>query len=122
MVDINRKKRIDEAIKHELANILLRHPDQPLFKQITVTAVDVSADLSIAKVFFSLFSDEKVKEATQVLKQAAWFLRKALARGLNLRVTPRLRFIYDESIRHGQKMSELIDAAITADEKQKKHS
>jgi ribosome-binding factor A len=121
MVDIQRKKRIDESIRHELANILLRHPEQPLFKQITITAVDVSADLAVAKVFFSVFTDEKVKEATKVLQKAAWVLRKSLARSLNLRLTPRLNFIYDESIQRGQKIAELIDAAIAADEQQKEN-
>ena len=111
MVDTTRKKRLNELLRHELANILLRHPEQPLFVQITVIAVEVSADLAVAKVFFSVFDDSKIAAATKVLQQAAGFLRKSLARSLNLRMTPRLYFSYDSSIQQGQKIAELIDAA-----------
>lgn len=117
MVDDKRKKRIGEMIQHELANVLLRHTEQPLFKQITITSVNVSSDLAVAKVFFSIFDDNRVEEANNILKQAAFFLRKALAHNINLRLTPRLNFIYDDSIKRGQRMSQLIDAAIASDEK-----
>jgi ribosome-binding factor A len=117
MVDDKRKRRIGELIQQELASVLLRHPEQPLFAQITITATNVSADLAVAKVFFSVFDDSKVAEATKALQQAAGFLRNVLARNLNLRLTPRLNFVYDDSIKRGQRLSELIDAAIAADEK-----
>lgn len=117
MVDDKRKRRIGELIQHELASVLLRHPEQPLFAQITITAANVSADLAHAKIFFSVFDDSKVEEATKALQQAAGFLRTALARNLNLRLTPRLNFVYDDSIKRGQRISELIDAAIASDEK-----
>ncbi|MEI8055146.1 MAG: 30S ribosome-binding factor RbfA [bacterium] len=117
MVDEKRKKRIGEMIQHELASVLLCHSEQPLFVQTTITAVNVSADLAVAKVFFSVFDDSKVDEAKKALQQAAGFLRKALAHSINLRSTPRLIFIYDDSIKRGQKISALIDAAIAADEK-----
>jgi ribosome-binding factor A len=117
MVDEKRKKRISEMLQHELANALLHHPEQPLFAQITVTAVNVSADLAVAKVFFSAFDDNKVDEAKKALQQAAGFLRRTLAHNLNLRLTPRLSFIYDDSIKRGQRISALIDAAIVADQK-----
>lgn len=120
MVDEKRKKRISESIQHELATILLRRMEQPLFKQITITAVNVSADLSVAKVFFSVLADDKVKEAGAALQQASGFLRKSLAHSLNLRLTPRLYFVYDDSINRGQKLAALIDTAIAADEQQKK--
>lgn len=109
MVDEKRKKRIGELIQHELATVLLRHPEQPLFMQIAITAVDVSADLAVAKVFFSVFDDSKVEEAKKVLQQAAGFLRKTLAHNLNLRLTPRLNFFYDDSIKRGQRISQLIE-------------
>jgi ribosome-binding factor A len=120
MVDHNRKKRIGEQIQHELGNVLLRNPDKPFFKQITITSVNVSADLAVAKVFFSIFDDDKVKEATEILQKYAGFLRKTLAHNINLRLTPRLSFIYDDSIKHGQIISALIDEAVAADEKQQK--
>jgi ribosome-binding factor A len=116
MVDEKRKKRIGEQIQHELASILLRHPEQPLLVQATITAVDVSADLSVAKVFFSLFDEKKLAAVQEALTNATSLLRKALAKNLNLRLTPRLYFVYDKSIIGGQKLANLIDQAVAEDE------
>ena len=117
MVDDKRKKRIDEQIKRELGNVLLRNPKYPIFKQITITSVDVSVDLSVAKVLFSVFDEAKVTDAGKILKDESGFLRKMLARNLNLRLTPRLYFVYDDSIKKSQQLSALIDEAILKDEK-----
>jgi ribosome-binding factor A len=114
-VDKNRRKRVGELIQRELATILLRHPEQPLFLQTVITLVEVSADLSIAKIFFSVFDDNKINETLKVMQQATGLLRKTLARNLNLRITPRLNFYYDDSIKRGHKISQLIDEAIATD-------
>jgi len=120
MVDDKRKKRIGEMIKHELASALLRHPEQPLFARITITSADVSPDLSMARVYFSLFDDSKIKESKAALQAAAGLLRKTLAVNLNLRVTPRLSVFYDNSVRRGQEISRLIDMAIASDDEKKR--
>ena len=117
MVDKNRKKRIEEQIQRELGKILLSHPKHPLFIKITITAVDVSPDLANSKVFFTIFDSKDVKEAIDVLKNETGFLRKSLAHNLNLRLTPKLNFVYDESTIKAQKLSALIDNAIAEDEK-----
>lgn len=117
MVDNVRKKRIGEAISHELANTLVRNRHEPLFAQITITSVDVSPDLSVARVFFSIIDESKIKAAEEILKRFAGFLRKNLAQKLNLRITPRLTFFYDDSIRRGQIISRLINDAVAQDAK-----
>lgn len=119
MVDNVRKKRIGEAIGHEIANTLVRNRHEPLFAQITIISVDVSPDLSVARVFFSIIDENKTKEAEGILKKFAGFFRKNLAHNLNLRVTPRLTFFYDDSIRRGQVISRLINDAIATDTKNK---
>jgi len=116
MADNKRKRRIEESIKREIGRLLLVYPKQSVFNKITITAVDVAPDLSKANVFFSLFDDVDVVAATKTLREEAKFFRKTLARTLNLRLTPRLDFIYDESIKHGSKLSKLIDDAIASDE------
>jgi ribosome-binding factor A len=78
MVDDKRKKRIGELIQHELANVLLRHMEQPIFKQISITNVIVSADLSVAKVFFSVFDDSKLKKQKKCYNKPRSFYVKLL--------------------------------------------
>lgn len=116
MADEKRKKRIEELIQRELGRILLTYPRNSLFSKITITAVNVSPDLAVAKIFFSVFDEISVEEVKKVLQIEAKFLRKSLARDLNLRLTPKLHFIYDESIKRARKLSDLIDAAIASDE------
>ncbi|HBC71188.1 MAG TPA: 30S ribosome-binding factor RbfA [Coxiellaceae bacterium] len=119
MPDEKRKRRIEELIQRELGRILLKHPKRGIFTKITLTSVSIAADLSVAKVFFSVFDEIKAEEAKKMLQEEAVFLRKSLAHDLNLRLTPRLNFIYDESIKRGQKLSELIDAAVASDERKR---
>lgn len=110
-----RQKQISSLIQRELAQVLLRHNEQPVFKMITLVGVEVSPDLAIAKVFFSVLDETKVDAALKALHNATGLLRHALAQNLNLRITPRLTFIYDESIVRGRELSALIDKAIAQD-------
>lgn len=116
MSDNKRKRRIEELIQGELGMILLSYPKESIFNKITITGVDVAPNLSVAKVFFSLFDEVNVEDAKKILQGENKFLRKSLARILNLRLTPKLNFIYDDSIKRGRALSELIDSAIANDE------
>lgn len=115
MVDKTKKKRIEESMKREIGKILLTHPKHHIFKRISITGVDVSPDLATSKVFFSVFNGDELDEAKKVLKEEAWFFRKSLASALNLRLTPKLNFVYDDSLERGQKLAKLIDAAVAQD-------
>ena len=108
MADNKRKKRIEDLIQRELGMLLLNYPKQSVFNKVTITAVDVAPNLSHAKIFFSVFDETNVEETKKNLQNEAKFLRKSLARDLNLRLTPRLDFLYDESIEHGRRIDELI--------------
>jgi ribosome-binding factor A len=79
---------------------------------VTVTDVEVAPDLSHARVFVSVLEDDKVKETVAALNGAAKTLRYALAHAVKLRVTPDLKFIYDDSTVRGNRISSLIHDAL----------
>src|SRR5690348_14827754 len=113
-----RAQRVGDQIQRELADLLRNEVKDPRVGPVTVTAVDVSADLAHATVRFAhLAGKETGKDAAQALARTAGFLRSELARRLNLYSVPQLSFAYDDSIESGLRMSRLIDEAVSADRK-----
>jgi ribosome-binding factor A len=113
-----RAQRVADQIQRELAPKLRDEVKDPRVGRITVTAVEVSADLSHAKVFFThLAGREHADEAVQALQHTAGFLRTELSHRLGLYSVPQLHFTYDDSIETGLRLSQLIDAAVAADKK-----
>ncbi len=102
--------RINVEVQKELSNLISREIKDPRINPMTsVVAVEVSPDLKTAKVYISVLGDEESKNATRLgLKSAASFMRGQLARKLNLRNTPELTFVIDNSIEYGVRMSKLI--------------
>ena len=107
-----RPQRVADLIQRELSDLIRREVRDPRVGMITLTSVDVSPDLSHAKVFFTLLQKEKIDETTQALQRAAGFLRSQLAHRMKMYTTPELRFVYDESVERGDRLSRLIDSAI----------
>lgn len=106
-----RTDRIAEMIQRKLALIIPVEVKDPRLKGfVTISAVKVAADLSHAKVYFTVLNEDK-KEAAAILNGAASYLRSALARSITLRTVPQLHFVYDESIEYGERLSRLIDEA-----------
>ena len=105
-----RPQKLGDLIQRELSELLQRELRDPRVGMITLTGVDVSPDISHAKVFFTTLSKEHVAEATQGLRRAAGFLRSQLAKRIKLYTTPELRFEYDESVERGDRLSRLIDS------------
>lgn len=104
-----RKKRLDEILRELLADILLTRTSDPRLAGVTVTAVRISPELDVAKVFVSSLGDEsKRAEAMTALRRAAPFLRTELARATDLRRTPELRFHFDESMDRGLRMESVF--------------
>jgi len=113
-----RAQRVGDQIQKELADILRNEVKDPRVGPITVTSVDVSPDLSHAKVNFTNLAGRKHgDEAVKALSRTAGFLRSQLSHRLNLYSVPELHFAYDDSIEHGMKLSQLIDDAVAADKK-----
>ena len=116
-----RAQRVADQIQRELSQLLRDEVKDPRVGRVTITAVEVSADLSHAKVFFShLAGQEHGGEAVQALQHTAGFLRSALSHRLGLYSVPQLHFAYDDSIESGMRMAQLIDAAVAADRKPEK--
>lgn len=109
--EFSRTQRVAELIQRELADILSRELIDPRLGLITVSAVDVAPDLKSAKVYVtSLNSELEHGKISLSLNEAAGEIRHALAQRLKkMRHTPRLHFIYDESIEYGSRLSALID-------------
>ena len=103
--------RVNEAVRQELSMLISREVKDPRVDMMTsVTRVNVATDLKTCKVYISVFGDDEKKEETMAgLKSSEGFLRRMLAKNLNLRNTPELQFILDGSIEYGMHMSQLID-------------
>ena len=113
-----RAERVADQLQRELATLLRDQVKDPRVGRITITAVEVSADLSHAKVFFThLAGREHADEAVHALQHTAGFLRTELSHRLQLYSVPQLHFAYDDSIETGLRLSQLIDDAVAADRK-----
>ncbi|MDF2473892.1 MAG: ribosome-binding factor [Anaerocolumna sp.] len=104
--------RINGEVQRELSNLINREIKDPRINRMTsVVAVEVAPDLKHAKVYISVLGDEESRKATIAgLRSAAPFMRSQLAKSINLRNTPELEFILDQSIEYGVNMSKLIDS------------
>ncbi|MFQ7310401.1 30S ribosome-binding factor RbfA [Sellimonas sp.] len=103
--------RINSEVQHELSNILRGGLKDPRIAEFTsVVAVEVAPDLKTCKAYISVLGDEEAqKDTLKGLKNAEGYIRRELARTLNLRNTPEIRFILDQSIEYGVAMSKMID-------------
>ncbi|MEZ9822188.1 30S ribosome-binding factor RbfA [Shewanella sp. 10N.286.45.A1] len=122
--EFSRTRRIAQQLQQELAQVLQRDMKDPRIGFVTVNDVDVSRDLSYAKVYVTFFEeDEKlVQEKVEALDAAAGYIRSLVAGRMKLRVMPELRFIYDSSLVEGMRMSNLVSRVISDDEaKQQEH-
>jgi len=107
-----RKLRIGELLQRELAELILREIKDPRVQRVTVTSVDVSPDLSHAKVLISVLGAEAPQPGVvHALNHAAGFLRHELGRRLQLRSIPELRFSYDETLDRAARLEALIARA-----------
>ena len=103
--------RINQEVQKELSMLISRELKDPRINRMTsIVNVELAPDLKTAKVYISVLGDEESQKNTlKGLKSAAPFLRGQLARTINLRNTPELIFVVDQSIEYGVKMSRLID-------------
>lgn len=100
-------ERAASEIQKEIGNIILFEAKDEDFKNVVITAVEVSSDLSFAKVYFTTIDDRE--KVLHDLNNASGYFRSLLAERLEIRHTPELRFIFDESIEYGQKIEKIIE-------------
>jgi ribosome-binding factor A len=109
-----RSRRIAQQIQQTLSELIRRELRDPRLGMVTLTEVRVSKDLSYAKVFFSVLGAQP-QQAQEILEAAAPILRGPLGRALGIRHSPELRFVHDELIESGARLSELIHKAVKDD-------
>ncbi|MBE5891363.1 MAG: 30S ribosome-binding factor RbfA [Lachnospiraceae bacterium] len=106
----NKNLRINEEVMRELSKIIREVKDPRIHPMTSVVSVEVAPDLKTAKAFISVLGDEKAQADTLTgLKSAEGYIRRELAHSVNLRNTPQITFIMDQSIEYGIRMSHMID-------------
>jgi ribosome-binding factor A len=115
--DFPRNYRIADQIQRELSSLVRTEVKDPgLSHLLTISAVDVSRDLSLARVYITVLEETQREMSMLALQRAGGYLRSRLAARLMLRAVPELRFYYDESVERGEHLANLIDAAVKSDE------
>jgi ribosome-binding factor A len=120
--EFTRKDRVSDALQRELSRLIRDEIRDPRLTMTNITDVEVSRDLSSAKVyvtFVGFISEDTAHVATAILNGAVGFLRTRIASEMKLRVTPKIRFIYDNTGKRGQDLAALIEQSIYLDEKHK---
>jgi ribosome-binding factor A len=110
--------RLAEEFKKEISDIIKNEVKDPRVGFVSVVSVEVSGDLRYAKVFISVLGDEKsITDTIKALKSATGFIRREIARRIQLRYTPEITFVYDDSIAHGAKISKILADVLPEEEK-----
>lgn len=105
-----RPQKVGDQIQRELCELLQREVRDPRIGMVTLTGVDMSPDCTHALIHFTCLDPLRVVAAEEGLAAAAGFLRSQLSRRISLYSTPELRFVYDESVDRGDRLSRLIDS------------
>jgi ribosome-binding factor A len=104
-----RQTRLADQIRDMLGQMLMGGViSDPRLQAVAVTAVKLTADLQLASVYFRCFGEAKVEDVKTGLDSAAGFLRNQLARELDLRRAPQLRFFFDESVEKGERIEKVF--------------
>ena len=105
-----RASRVADVIKNELSVLLVQRARDPHLRDISISRVELSDDLRHAKIYYTMFQgQEKMAQVNRSLDKATGFMRSHLAKTLNLRFTPELRFWYDEEFEEVEKIEKLLD-------------
>jgi ribosome-binding factor A len=101
--------RINTQMLQTLAELLTRSVKDPRVEPVTLTGVEVTADLASARVYFSVLGDAEIRRvAERGLQNVAGFLRREVSRRLRLRTSPQLRFVFDDSLERGARIETLL--------------
>lgn len=116
-----RLQRLNEQLKRELSELIRTQVRDPRIGLVTVTAVDITSDLSLARVYVRILGDDaEVEEGMAGLAAAAPFMRTALGQELSIRRIPELRFQHDQSMEHALRIERILadvlpEGAVDAD-------
>jgi ribosome-binding factor A len=104
----SRPKRVAEAIRNELSILLLQRVRDPRLRDVTITRVEVTGDIKLARIYYSVARAEEAAEAGKGLARAKGFFRSQIAKMLNLRYTPELIFYYDATYEESERLEKLF--------------
>lgn len=113
--EFNRSERVAAEIRRELAQLIQQEIKDPEVGFISLSDVEVTRDLSHAKVYITVYQTEKAEATISALRKAAGYLRHRLGQGMRMRSVPELHFHHDASVEAGLHMDGLIGAALAAD-------
>lgn len=119
--EFSRQIRVADQIQRVLAQLIQTEINDPRLGLVNINDVEVSRDYANARVFVTFVGDEaqaEVEQSIAILNSAAGFLRSLLAKRLNSRTTPRLRFVYDKTSVEGQRLNQLINQAVAKDRRE----
>jgi ribosome-binding factor A len=108
-LEFQRSHRVAEAIHKEISALLVKGLKDPRIGFVTITAVEVTPDLHLARVYFTTMGEEKTRRETEKgLKSSVSYLRRELGRRLRMRYVPDLLFQYDASLEYGNRIDSLL--------------
>ena len=102
-------ERLNHAMQEVISTILMKEIKDEDIRFITITGCDISSDLSYCKVYFTVLDQEKKQQTIQALEKASGFIRGEVSKEIDMRHTPELKFIYDDSIAYGQHMDKIME-------------
>lgn len=104
-----RAQRVGESIQHEISSLLLRGLKDPRIGFVTITGVEMTPDLHLARVYYTVIGDEAARKTTAAgLKSSIPFMRQQIGRQLRMKYVPDLVFHYDSSIEYGNRIESLL--------------
>ncbi|GMA70612.1 ribosome-binding factor A [Leuconostoc litchii] len=110
MVNPQRAGRLAQEVQRDVTDLLLKRINDPRVKDVTVTSVELSGDLQIATIYYSILSDlaSEAKKTQTGLEAASGLIRKELGSRLTVYKTPELKFVRDQSVQYGNHIEDLI--------------
>jgi ribosome-binding factor A len=116
MLPYRRSQRVSDLIREEIADIIMYRLKDPRIGFVTVTGVDMTADLKLAKVFVSILKEEERESTLEILESSKNFIRSALSKRLRMKFIPVIEFRLDTSIEYGYRIDKLLKEIKDGDE------
>ena len=114
--EYSRNQRLGTEVLRTLSQLLRFETKDPRLQNVSLTGVDLTRDLSVARVFFNMMDPAAaVEPVAEGLQNASGFLRSKLGRELKIRHVPELRFVHDDSAEESDRISQMIDKALNPD-------
>lgn len=108
MLPYKRSQRVSDLLREEIAEIIMRRLKDPRLGFVTVTGVDITDDLKIARVFISVLKEEEKETTLDILNSAKSFIRSEVAKRVRMKTIPTFEFRIDESVEYGARIDRLL--------------